>query len=115
MAASKGPPRNEYLRLQPITILRYAYLGRTREMLDAIKEDLYLEEDGEADDWMSDHKSTDIDLASLRWYFEKELTEEEWNIFPEDWLKEVGLKISDEPTTQKQQQQRQSQQLQQPL
>ena len=99
MSASKGPPRNEYLRLQPVTILRYAYLGRTREILDAIKEDLYLEEDGEADDWMSDHKSTDIDLVSLRWYFEKELSEEEWNIFPEEWLKEVGLKTADEPTT----------------
>ena len=98
MAASKGP-RNEYLRLQPITILRYAYFGRTREMLEAIKEDLYLEEDEEADDWMSDNKSTDVNLVSLRWYFEKELTEEEWNIFPEDWLKEVGLKTSEESTT----------------
>ena len=98
MAASKGP-RNEYLRLQPIMILRYAYFGRTREMLEAIKEDLYLEEDEEADDWMSDNKSTDINLVSLRWYFEKELTDEEWNIFPEDWLKEVGLKTSDEPST----------------
>ena len=58
MAGSKGPQRNEYLRLQPITILRYAYLGRTREMLEAIKEDLYFEEDGEAD------------FTSIWWYLE---------------------------------------------
>ena len=93
MSAAKGP-RNEYLRLQPVTILRYAYFGRTSELLQAIKEDLYYEEEEEADDWMADNKSTDIDLVSLKWYFEKELTEEEWNIFPEDWLKEVGAQNS---------------------
>ena len=99
MAGSKGPERNEYLRLQPLTILRYGYHGRTREMLQAIKEELYFEEDDEADDWMSDNKSKDIDFASIRWYFEKELTDEEWQIFPDEWLKEIGLKTPDEPTT----------------
>ena len=73
MAGSKGPKRNEYLRLQPLTILRYGYHGRTREMLQAIKEDLYFEEDDEADDWMSDNKSKDIDFVSIRWYLEKEV------------------------------------------
>ena len=76
------------LRLQPLTLLRYGYHGRTREMLQAIKEELYFEEDDEADDWMSDNKSKDIDFASIHWYFEKELTEDEWQIFPDDWLKE---------------------------
>ena len=99
MAGSKGPERNEYLQLQPLTILRYGYHGRTREMLQAIKEELYFEEDDEADDWMSDNKSKDIDFASIRWYFEKELTDEEWQIFPDEWLKEIGLKTPDEPTT----------------
>ena len=99
MAGSKGPERNEYLRLQPLTLLRYGYHGRTREMLQAIKEDLYFEEDDEADNWMSDNKSKDIDFASIRWYFEKELTDDEWQIFLDDWLKEVGLKTPDEPMT----------------
>ena len=54
MAGSKGPERNEYLWLQPISILCYAYHGRSRELLEAIKEDLRFEEDEEADEWMAD-------------------------------------------------------------
>ena len=77
----------------------YAYHGRSREMLETIKEDLRFEEDEEADDWMAENKSTDIDFASIWWYIEKELTEDEWQIFPDDWLEEIWLKTPDEPTT----------------